>query len=123
MTTANNTADKKWFVDAEAPCADIAAILIELAQRGALDDSMKQAIQRHAEITVSVVPRQIACMNRAIASAHAEFGLRSESAACANWGVAALAERMDGAVNLLESGLFEDQAHSDPGGRSAALAS
>jgi hypothetical protein len=101
------TAKKKenpYFLHAEAAIKSIAHILIALKENGQLTPEMKDAMRQHAEGLQSTLPAMINCLASSIASANAFGGsLDSDTNAHANWGIAFMADALDGMSQIVES--------------------
>lgn len=104
----------QWFKDVDLPLTAMAHILIEMDDRGHLEDDMRQALRAHANNLSDVTTRQIQGTASAAASAlSGDGGLSDEDAAAAFWGIAAQAEKLH-AMQELQTHFRE---HSKPAGK------
>lgn len=90
----------EWFRSASTPITDMAYMLVELDKNGVIPEAMRQAIRRHAFNARESAPLSIGAISNSIGGAIANGGLDTLDAANAAWGVASLADALQGMTAL-----------------------
>ena len=93
----------RFFSCAEKPTIDLANMLTNLDGRGLIPVDMRKAILQHAENRVSTLPVSVASTARALASAaNGDLAIDGEDIANAAYGIASMAEQMEGFLSMVE---------------------
>lgn len=110
----STSTENEWFKTPSLPMTAVAHVLIEMDQRGNLDEAMKDALRKHADGMAHDVVWQIQAIGNAAASAiSGNNGLSDEDAAATFWGIASLAEQLHAAQELQ----IHFREHSKPAGK------
>lgn len=92
----------KFFRDANEPSRDIAAMFTHLDKSGHVPEEMRDALRQHAASALSTIPQNIAAIARAVAAASDGGWMDKNDVASATYGIAGLAEQMQGFQALAE---------------------
>jgi hypothetical protein len=99
--------ENQFFRNAEETTCALASMLIHLDKAGQIQPDMREAIRNHAVNKVETLPMGIASAARALASSsQGTFSIGTEDAANAAYGLASMAEQMEGFLMMVNH--FDD---------------
>lgn len=92
----------KFFTNPSEPTRDITAMLVHLDDAGHITKEMRDALRQHADNALSTIPRNIATLARAVAAASDGGWMDKSDVSSAAYGLAELAEKLEGFQSMQE---------------------